>query len=172
MLLPDTTMNEHPLHGQYAGVVSRFIAFSIDMLVVSLISFLATAFLGLVSSFFGLDTTRVTVIGGQLFNGLQQLILLSGALFTWLFGLVYFLFFWVLTGATPGKRLLGLRVVRLDGQPLTIGPALLRYVGYWLSLAILFLGYAWIIIDKRRQGWHDKLARTVVIYDRQPFYRP
>ncbi|MCB0162813.1 MAG: RDD family protein [Anaerolineae bacterium] len=159
-------MNKPFQPGQYAGFVSRFIAFTIDMVIISLISFLFTVFVGLISNFFGLDTSYVDLVGEWFVTGLQQLLVTAGAMFTGVFSLAYCLFFWVLIGATPGKRLMGLRIVRLNGQPLTVGLALLRYLGYWLSFLLLCLGYVWIIIDPRRQGWHDKLGRTVVIYDR------
>jgi uncharacterized RDD family membrane protein YckC len=78
--------------------------------------------------------------------------------------IAYPIAFWVLAGQTPGKALMGLRVVRLDHKPMTIGCALARYGGYWLAALPLFLGFLWILFDWRRQGWHDKLAGTCVIY--------
>ena len=109
-------MKKNTHQGHYAGFVSRAIAFSVDMVIVSLSSFLFTAFVGMISNFFGLDTGQVDLFGGWFFTGLQQLLIVAGALFTALFGLVYALFFWLLIGATPGKRLMGLRIVRLNGQ--------------------------------------------------------
>jgi len=73
--------------------------------------------------------------------------------------------FWVLLGQTPGKLLMGVRIARTNGQRLTIGRALLRYLGYWLSAIPLGLGFFWVLVDDQRQGWHDKLAGTYVIYD-------
>ncbi|MFN7210320.1 MAG: RDD family protein [Aggregatilineales bacterium] len=67
-------------------------------------------------------------------------------------------------GQTPGKAAMGIRIVRLDGQPLTAWDAILRNViGYTISALILLIGYLWVLIDDKRQGWHDKLARTVVV---------
>jgi uncharacterized RDD family membrane protein YckC len=60
---------------------------------------------------------------------------------------------------------MGLRVVTIDGKPLTFGRAVVRMFGYFISTVPLYLGFAWVLIDNRRQGWHDKLARTCVIYD-------
>ena len=154
--------------GQYAGFVSRSIAFVLDMIVVSLVSILFTLFLSLIIDFFGLNPMINNLTGGHFLATLQEITLLMGALFTSLFSLVYFLFFWVVAGFTPGKGLLGLRVVRSNGQPVTIGPALLRYVGYWLSALFLFLGFFWVIVDRRKQGWHDKIGRTIVIYSQRP----
>ncbi len=164
-------MNNHDYQGQYAGFISRFIAFSLDLVVIGLISMLVTTFLGLVISFFGLDGVVANSVLGGVMTTLRDLVLLVGVLATSLFGLGYFLFFWVLVGFTPGMGLLGLRLVRYDGRPLTIGRALLRFIGYWVSALFLFVGFLWVIVDRRRQGWHDKLARTVVIYDWQLSHR-
>jgi uncharacterized RDD family membrane protein YckC len=71
--------------------------------------------------------------------------------------------FWMLAGQTPGKRVMGVRIVRTDGQRLKWGNAIRREVGYGIS-TILFLGYLWVLVDNRRQGWHDKLAGTMVVY--------
>ena len=73
--------------------------------------------------------------------------------------------FWILRGATPGKMLLKAAVV--DAQthaPVDFWQALTRYVGYFVSMTPLLIGFAWIAFDARKQGWHDKMARTVVIY--------
>jgi len=51
------------------------------------------------------------------------------------------------------------------GNRLSIGQAVGRYFAYILAAIPLLLGYIWVGIDKRKQGWHDKLAGTVVIRD-------
>ena len=67
-------------------------------------------------------------------------------------------------GQTAGMRILGIYIVRIDGRPFTMKQALLRHVvGYPLSTAALFLGFLWMLWDPRQQGWHDKLARTIVV---------
>lgn len=77
----------------------------------------------------------------------------------------YVIFFWLLVDKTIGQALLGLRVVRVDGRSLTFGPAIRRVLGMYLAILPLFLGFLWVLIDDRRQGWHDKIADTVVVYD-------
>jgi uncharacterized RDD family membrane protein YckC len=78
--------------------------------------------------------------------------------------LAYFPYFWARSGATPGMKMMNLRVVRdVDGGPISVGQAVLRLIGYWVSGFVLYLGYIWILIDKRRRGWHDLIAGTVVI---------
>jgi len=78
----------------------------------------------------------------------------------------YFTYFHGLTGQTPGKMLFRIRVARLDGQPMTLGIAFLRWAGYHLS-SIFLLGFLWVAIDPRKQGWHDKIAGTVVVSERR-----
>lgn len=68
-------------------------------------------------------------------------------------------------GQTPGKRALGIRVVRLDGQPVSWWHAFERAGGYAAGLATGTLGFAQIYWDPNRQGIHDKIAGTVVIMD-------
>lgn len=76
----------------------------------------------------------------------------------------YFPWFWARSGATPGMRVTGLRVVRdADGGPISGGTALLRLVGYWVAGAVFYLGFIWIFFDKRHRGWHDLIAGTVVV---------
>ena len=72
--------------------------------------------------------------------------------------------FWITLSATPGKLMLECRVVDArTGQRPTLSQALLRFIGYWLSAIPLFLGFLWILWDRNKQGWHDKLAKTVVV---------
>jgi uncharacterized RDD family membrane protein YckC len=67
-------------------------------------------------------------------------------------------------GQTAGMRILGIFIVRVDGRPFTMKQAALRHlVGYPLSTATFFLGFLWMLWDPRQQGWHDKLARTIVV---------
>jgi uncharacterized RDD family membrane protein YckC len=72
--------------------------------------------------------------------------------------------FWIARQATPGKMAFGAKVVDADsGKPLTVSQAIVRYLGYFVSTIPLCLGLIWVGIDSRKQGWHDKLAGTVVV---------
>ena len=74
--------------------------------------------------------------------------------------------FWVLLGATPGKCLLECRVVSArTGRPPGWLRATLRYLCYIVSLLPLGLGFFWIAWDRRKQGWHDKIAGTLVVVE-------
>jgi len=79
---------------------------------------------------------------------------------------VFAVLFWKFRGATPGKMLFGARIVDAAtlGPPST-GQLVGRYFAYILSILPLMLGFLWIAFDRRKQGFHDKLARTVVIVD-------
>jgi uncharacterized RDD family membrane protein YckC len=72
--------------------------------------------------------------------------------------------FWRYCGATPGKIALGVKVVdAASGGPPASGRLALRFLGYFVSALPLYLGFLWIAVDRRKQGWHDKIARTIVI---------
>jgi uncharacterized RDD family membrane protein YckC len=75
-----------------------------------------------------------------------------------------FLLFWIFRSATPGKMILSAVIVdaKTLGKP-SVGQFVVRYLGYFVSIFGLMLGFLWIAFDKRKQGWHDKLAGTVVI---------
>ena len=49
-----------------------------------------------------------------------------------------------------------------SGSKPSTGQFIIRYIGYYVSMLPIFLGIIWVGIDKRKQGWHDKLAGTVV----------
>ena len=161
-------MTAQDFQGHYAGFVSRFIAFSLDLVLIGLIGLLVATFMGMIIDFFHLDADLASILGNVL-SSIQALMLWTGALFTTFFGMVYFLFFWVVAGFTPGMGLLGLRLVRVNGEHVPLGRALIRFVGYWISALFLFVGFLWILVDRRHQGWHDKLSGAVVIYSwREP----
>lgn len=77
----------------------------------------------------------------------------------------YYVMFWSLTGRTVGKWFMGLKVVDKRGDTPSIGRSILRFLGYGLSALAFWVGYAWVIIDDERRGWHDHIARTWVVYD-------
>jgi len=72
--------------------------------------------------------------------------------------------FWKYKSATPGKMVVGARIVdaKTGGKP-SNGQFLIRYFAYLVSTLPLGLGFLWIAFDRRKQAWHDKLAGTVVI---------
>lgn len=143
--------------GQYAGFTTRLVALIIDRLIVAGTISITAVVIDLVLKALGLDE----LLGTQ---GQASLIMpVFAALLTLSIPIAYDIGFWLLAGQTPGKRVMGLRIVRTDGQRLTLGNCVRRTIGYWIS-AILFLGYLWVLVDNRRQGFHDKIAGTFVVY--------
>lgn len=143
----------------YAGFLRRFAAMLIDTLLL-LILLTPLAWLFSQGAYFpGLDAEGAV---------LEQLATVH---FDWNYLLIndllpmgLIIFFWVRYRATPGKQLMDCQVVdAATFDNLRIGQAVLRYVGYFLSLLPLGLGFLWIIRDRNKRGFHDLLAHTVVI---------
>lgn len=87
-------------------------------------------------------------------------------LITYIIPIFITVWFWLKYLGTPGKMALRLRVVDAQtGQALTTPQAIGRYLGYYVSAFALMLGFIWVGIDKKKQGFHDKLAGTVVVRD-------
>jgi uncharacterized RDD family membrane protein YckC len=77
--------------------------------------------------------------------------------------LAYFAGMWTWKQTTIGGIVLGLKVARLDGGPISFAVALVRALAAGFSIFVLFLGFLWIAWDRDKQGWHDKIAGTVVL---------
>jgi uncharacterized RDD family membrane protein YckC len=77
--------------------------------------------------------------------------------------MIYFTWFHGSIGQTPGKMLMRLHVVQATGEPMTFALAFLRWVGYLFSTIAAYLGFIWIAVNRRKQGWHDKIAGTLVV---------
>jgi len=89
-------------------------------------------------------------------------------LINWVLPAVAIIVFWLTRKATPGKMAVGANVVDAKtGEPISVGQAIVRYLGYYVSLFPLCLGLLWVAFDPRKQGFHDKLARTVVVRSKQ-----
>jgi uncharacterized RDD family membrane protein YckC len=81
-----------------------------------------------------------------------------------LISLAYFAGLWTYMGATLGQRIFRLRVVDANtGQPISLGKAVLRWVGLVISFIVCFIGVIWVAFDSRKQGWADKIAGTLVL---------
>ncbi len=109
-----------------------------------------------------IDTLVLVVVGGIVSALIGEEILGIGVGF--IVGVLYNGYFWTQNnGQTPGKSLMGVRVVKTNGQGLTWLDAIIRYVGYYINTFLLFIGWLWAIVDSKNQGFHDKLAGTVVV---------
>jgi uncharacterized RDD family membrane protein YckC len=143
---PAEAIGAPPYFGQpgpprLASFLRRVVATVIDQLII-LLGITAVAL------------TAVLLLGGVGFL-LYPLLILVPAL--------YCAYFWSTTGATPGKAMLGIKVVDTrTGGNLTFGRGLWRFAGYYASSALLFLGYFWALFDDRNRAWHDILFTTEV----------
>ena len=90
-------------------------------------------------------------------------------LLTWVLPAAAVVAFWVYRQATPGKMAIGARIVDAQtGQPASTNQLVGRYAGYYLAMIPMLVGIFWVAFDPRKQGWHDKVAGTVVVRDRRP----
>jgi uncharacterized RDD family membrane protein YckC len=133
---------------EYGGFWVRVAAALIDSLLIVMIAFpILTAFYG-----WSYWDSEELVQGGVDF------------VITYVMPGVVTVLFWLYRQATPGKMALGLRVVdAATGRRASTGQLIGRYLGYYVSMIPLLLGLLWVAFDARKQGWHDKLAGTVVI---------
>ena len=135
---------------EYAGFWIRIWATIIDTILLMLITF------PLLVSIYGwdyLDAEKTGFIAGP-----------EDFLISWVLPAIAVITFWIYRAATPGKMAISAKIV--DGQ--TGGKASTsqlvgRYFGYFISGIPLGLGIILIAFDRRKQGWHDKLAGTVVV---------
>ena len=150
------------IENRLGGFWRRAVAYGIDKIILHVISILL-----LLSGMLAIGLNLPAYPHGRgrgLFNGiLDGRFLVFYYAVTVFINMIYFTWFHGATGQTPGKILLGLRVVQTTGDPMTFGVAFLRWVGYIISAAGICLGFIWIIFDRKKQGWHDKIAGTVVI---------
>ena len=160
------------LLGQYAGFISRAVGFVLDILIViGLIWVVNFAITLPLQYFLGFDIKECSIQSPRLLQIVadqRQLfcfaVITTQTLLTLIAGPAYFILFWVMGGQTIGQYIGGVRVVRVDGRKMNFRYSLVRYLGYFVSFFALGLGYLWVLWDDRRQGFQDKLAKTVVVY--------
>lgn len=136
---------------EYVGFWPRVGASIIDTLLLLVVC------VPLVGWFYGTDYWLTT----ELIRGPADFVI------NWILPAVAIVLFWIFRQATPGKMVISACIVdaRTGGKPGT-GQLIGRYLGYYVSIIPLFLGLIWVAFDPRKQGWHDKLAGTVVVRPR------
>ncbi len=144
----DASSPEARLLAQKAGFGMRFGAYLLDAVATVVVFFLAAVLFG---AFIGLTRARE----------LEPL----GVVVAEVAGVLYFLILWSAygKGQTLGMRAVGIRVIRTDGSYLSVPRAFLRYIGWTVSSLVFGLGFLWVIWDRDKQGWHDKIAGTYVV---------
>jgi uncharacterized RDD family membrane protein YckC len=164
-----------PIGTAYAGVGIRFLALILDLL--PLLAFGLILFGPVLGDMLAamVDTLPVRPRPGQPTSPEMQAaltraievatpgLLRASALFQ-VCALLYFAGSWWAFSRTPAMALVGLRIVREeDGGRLGLGRVVVRYGGFLVSASVFLIGLIWAIFDNRKQGWHDKLAGTVVV---------
>lgn len=135
---------------KYAGFWIRVAATLIDSILIVAITFPLLVYIYGWAYF---DATQTGFIAGP-----------ADFLISWVFPAVAIILFWKYRQATPGKMLLFLKIVDVGtgGKPST-AKLIGRYFAYFVSTIPLLLGFLWVAFDRRKQGWHDKLAGTLVV---------
>jgi uncharacterized RDD family membrane protein YckC len=139
--------------GESAGFVIRLGAYVIDSVILCAVMMLIMIPIGVLGA----------LIGSK-FGFIGMLLSLFGWLVSMVIGFGYLLVPWALVGVTPGKKILGLKIVRSDGsEPLGYLKAALRMVGYMASGAVFCAGFIMVAFTKDHKGLHDMIADTKVV---------
>ena len=149
---------------RYGGFWIRFVAAVIDAVILGVVSS-ALEFLIVGSAFRPLLNIQQPVPPDEAlaaFGSMMGTLALS-MLVSILLTAAYEGFFVARVGATPGKMALGLKVVRPNGGPVTLGRAFGRYFAKWLSSLTLGIGYMIAGVDAQKRAMHDMIADTRVI---------
>jgi uncharacterized RDD family membrane protein YckC len=138
--------------GHYAGVVSRFLAFMLDLAAASAMFALALATVSYVA----------TILTGNQIHWSRQDIVVAVIYVAWLF--LYFGYSWAASGRTFGMAVLGVQVVRADGGTLDSWRGVLRALAFPLSFLFFGLGFLGILVQRERRALHDLIAGSAVVY--------
>jgi uncharacterized RDD family membrane protein YckC len=141
---------------RYVGLITRALAFAVDAAIINAVAIVAAAVVSL--TFSVIDVPHAVEVVVAAVGGAAYLL--------WTIG--YFTTFWATTGQTPGSRVLRIRVVPASGDRLPPRRGALRFLGLTLAVIPLFAGLLPILVDDRRRGLHDMIARTLVVEDDAP----
>jgi uncharacterized RDD family membrane protein YckC len=138
--------------GNYAGSVSRFLAYAIDLTVSSGLFALAIATISYV----------VKVVSGHEVSWSRDNIAVAIVYVIWQF--FYFGYSWAMSGRTFGMAVLGIKVVQADGQPIRPRQGVVRALVFPLSFLLFGLGFLGILVGREHRALHDVIAGTAVVY--------
>jgi uncharacterized RDD family membrane protein YckC len=138
--------------GHYAGSVSRFAAYSIDLVMSTAVFVLALAAI----------SWGVRIVSGHDVSWNRSSVVVAVIFVLWQF--LYFGYCWAVSGRTPGMAMLGIRVVRADGTVLPPKQAILRSLVFPLSFLLFGLGFIGILVQHEHRALHDLIAGSAVIY--------
>lgn len=133
---------------RYAGFWIRVLASVIDSIIIVALTF------PLLFAVYGQDV----LVSEEFIKGPAEILI------SYVLPIVFTIGLWIKFGGTPGKRILGLKIIdEKNHQHLTIGRSLLRYLGYILSSITLLIGFIWIAFDKKKKGLHDYMSGSIVV---------
>ncbi|MFQ3191254.1 MAG: putative RDD family membrane protein YckC [Paraglaciecola sp.] len=133
---------------KYTGFWSRVGASLIDTIIIIAITY----------------PVLISVYGWEYLEGDDIIAGYTDFILSFVFPMVAVIAYWVYRQATPGKIAISAKIVDAKtGEKPTLQQYITRYVGYILAMIPFGLGFLWVAWDKKKQGWHDKLAGTVVI---------
>ena len=136
---------------ELASLGSRFLALLIDAVILGIIGFIVNSLIG------GQQVTTSA-------TGATVAVNSTGSIISFIIGAVYYaVLFQIWNGQSVGKKLLGIRVIKTDGSSATAVTGIIRYIGYYIDTFVIFIGWIWAFFDSKKQGWHDKLAGTIVV---------
>jgi len=75
----------------------------------------------------------------------------------------YYVIFWKIKSATPGMMICKIKIVSVDGKPVTVNRLIIRYIGLCISCLFIGIGSMWMLLNNKRQTWQDKMAKTLVV---------
>jgi uncharacterized RDD family membrane protein YckC len=155
---PDVIAVAHPVGAReadrpYAGLVTRTLAFAIDIAIIDAAALITGGIVAL-----GLSALKLP-------DDVKTVLVAVGAAITLVWGIGYFAWFWSATGQTPGDRVLGLQVLGAGtDRPIPMRRAIVRVGALVLSAIPFCAGFVMILFDDRRRALHDRLVGTVVVY--------
>ena len=136
---------------QYVGFWSRLVASIIDSVLVIMLTLPILYFM----------------YGAEYFDSDGSLQGSTDFIISYIFPIAVIILFWIYKSATPGKMVISAKIVDANtGNKPTIMQYIIRYLGYYVSIFALGLGFLWVAWDDKKQGWHDKMAGTVVILNK------
>ncbi|RCV63474.1 putative membrane protein YckC, RDD family [Methanophagales archaeon] len=126
-----------------AGAGTRLVSYIIDAIILWVIGAILGFIFMAIGAGYGVASSIIVL-------------LISIGYFTYFFG----------NGQTPGMKVMKIKLCGTDGTyPIGYGKGFVRWIGMLISALVIYIGFLWILIDKDKQGWHDKIADTYVVVE-------
>jgi uncharacterized RDD family membrane protein YckC len=148
----------------YAGFWIRVVAWLIDSVIIGIPIFIVLVILSVVVGGVNGAATSGSTSQQNAAAAASGGVLILFYLVVLVISVAYWVYFWGTSGSTLGMRLFHLRVVDAQtGAPIGIGRAVVRWLMTLVNSWACYIGWIWVAFDARKQGWHDKVANSVVL---------